>query len=226
MTPETRSTPRSNTQRALDELRDLIFSGDLPAGSDHLEVELAQRLGMSRTPIREAMLTLEAQGLVEVRPRKGFRILSLSAEDMEEIYQILTELESLAAERAAARGLSEADLAILAQAIADMDDALSSEDRIAWAKADDRFHAELVRLGGNARVAAIVGMYNDQVRRARATTLYMRPLPHQSNADHRAVYAAILDGDQETARKTHAKHRTNASRLLTELLQRPGMKHL
>jgi len=61
----------SNTQRAVEELRALIFSGELGAGTDHLESELADLLGMSRTPIREAALILEAQGLVEMRTRKG-----------------------------------------------------------------------------------------------------------------------------------------------------------
>lgn len=204
----------------------MIFSGDLTAGSYHLDVELAERLGMSRTPIREAMLTLEAQGLVEVRPRKEFRILALSTEDMEEIYQIRGEPESLAAERAAAAVYQAEDLLNLSQAIEDMDAALAAEDRESWAKADDAFHAELVRLGGNSHVSNMVAMYSDQVRCARATTLYMRPLPTQSNKDHRAVYAAILSDDAQSAREEHAKHRTKAWRLLTELLQRPRMKHL
>ena len=76
----------SNTQRAADEMRRLIFRGDLAAGSDHLETELAERFGMSRTPVREAALILEAQGLVAVRPRRGVRILSVSPDDMAEIY--------------------------------------------------------------------------------------------------------------------------------------------
>jgi DNA-binding GntR family transcriptional regulator len=95
--------PLSNTQRAINELRHLIFTGALPAGSDHLESELAERLGMSRTPVREAALTLDGQGLLEMRPRKGVRILPVSVEDMGEIYDVLTELESLAAEQAAKR---------------------------------------------------------------------------------------------------------------------------
>jgi DNA-binding GntR family transcriptional regulator len=74
--------PLSTSQRALRELRDKIFSGELAAGSDHLESELADLLEMSRTPVREAVLTLESQGLLELRPRKGVRILPLSPEDM------------------------------------------------------------------------------------------------------------------------------------------------
>ncbi|MEP3698282.1 MAG: GntR family transcriptional regulator, partial [Marinomonas sp.] len=158
----------SNSQRALKELRNLIFSGELPAGSDHLESELAERLGMSRTPVREAALTLESQGLLQLRPRKGVRILPVSADDMREIYDVLTALESLAAERAAQSGYSEDDLAPLAKTIADMSDAINSEDLKVWAEADEAFHRELVRLGKNTRVIAIFEMLSDQVRRARA----------------------------------------------------------
>jgi DNA-binding GntR family transcriptional regulator len=81
-----------NSSIAVTQLRDLIFSGKLGAGTDHLESELAQALGMSRTPVREAVLMLEAQGLLEVRPRKGVRIKPVSPSDMAEIYDVLTEL--------------------------------------------------------------------------------------------------------------------------------------
>lgn len=154
---------KPNVALAVDRLRALIFSGDLPSGSNHLEGELAARLGMSRTPVREALMVLASQGLIEVRPRHGIRILPVSATDMAEIYDVLTELESLAAARAACRGLEANDLAGMAQAIEDMDAALTADDRKAWAAADDQFHAELVRLGDNSRVSAIVGMMVDQV---------------------------------------------------------------
>ncbi|MEL7133859.1 MAG: winged helix-turn-helix domain-containing protein, partial [Pseudomonadota bacterium] len=64
----------TNVERAVSALRRMIFSGELPPGSDHLETELADTLGMSRTPVREAALILQAQGLVELRPRRGIRI--------------------------------------------------------------------------------------------------------------------------------------------------------
>ena len=218
-----RKTSMSNSQRAAAALRELIFSGELAAGSDHLETELAVRLGMSRTPVREAVLVLEGQGLLEVRPRKGVRIRPVSPADMHEIYDVLTVLESLAAERAAEAGYSEADLAELGKAIEDMETALGGDDRAAWAEADDRFHAELVRLGRNRRVSEIVEKMRDQVRRARAVTLYMRALPVRSNEDHRAVYEAIRAGDAEAAGTRHRRHRAGAKRELVALLERMGL---
>jgi len=217
---------KSQTKTAIDGLKELIFSGELPAGSDHLETELAQRLGMSRTPVREATLMLEGQGLLEVRPRKGVRILSLSVIDMDEIYELLTELESLAARRAALAGYSKDDLSVLASAIDEMETALASEDREAWARADEKFHTELVRLGGNSRVISIVANFNNQVRRARAMTLYIRPLPEKSNEDHRAVLEAIAAGNPALAFSVHHEHRSNARKMLVELLQKHGLRHV
>jgi len=216
----------SSSQRAIHELRTRIFSGELAAGSDHLESELAVLLDMSRTPVREAVLTLEGQGLLEMRPRKGVRIVPLSPEDMSEIYDVLTELESHAAEQAALAGLSLGDLTALAGAIDDMDTAIAGPDLDAWADADDHFHRELVRLGGNSRIEAIVAMMSDQVRRARMTTLFMRPLPTKSNEDHRRVYQAIRDGDATTARDVHRQHRQDAKTILVDLLGKHRLRFL
>jgi DNA-binding GntR family transcriptional regulator len=212
--------PLSSTQRALRELREMIFAGELPAGSQHLESELAERLGMSRTPVREAALTLENQGLLEMRPRKGVRILPVSPGDMLEIYDVLTELESLAARRAAEKNYAANELAALARAIENMEKALDREDLEGWAAADDAFHAELVRLGGNSRVEGIVAMMSDQVRRARSVTLYIRPLPLKSNHDHRLVYDAIRDGKPDDAADIHRAHRAAAKDLIVSLLEK------
>lgn len=212
--------PKTITTQAMEKIRQLIFDGELAAGSDHLESELADRLGMSRTPVREATLMLAQQGLLEVRPRKGVRISTLSLRDMEEIYAVLTELESLSAEQAADKGYSDEDLSALKQSIEAMEEALGREDREAWAIADDAFHDELVRLGGNSRVESIVSMMANQVRRARAMTLYIRPLPVKSNEDHRAVYAAIKKGYANEARERHRSHRQHAREVLIELLKK------
>lgn len=212
--------PKTITTQAMEQIRQLIFDGELAAGSDHLESELADRLGMSRTPVREATLMLAQQGLLEVRPRKGVRITTLSLKDMEEIYSVLTELESLAAEEAAQAGLSDEDLSELKQSIEAMEEALGNEDREAWAIADDAFHEELVRLGGNSRVQSIVSMMSNQVRRARAMTLYIRPLPLKSNEDHRAVFDAIKNGNAAEARERHRSHRQDAREVLIDLLKK------
>ncbi|MBV6648485.1 FCD domain-containing protein [Hoeflea alexandrii] len=217
---------KSHSIRAVDALRALIFAGELPPGSDHLESELAEKLGMSRTPVREATLVLESQGLLEVRPRKGVRISALSADDMREIYEVLTELESLAASLAADAHYSEQELSRLKSATLEMEASVAANDREGWARADAAFHDELVRLGGNKRIQTIVSNFNDQVRRARALTLHMRPMPKKSNEDHRALYEAIAKGDSTAARKIHWRHRTEAKDMLINLLNQHGLRRV
>lgn len=213
-------TPKSipNSHRALDQLRQMIFDGTLSPGSDHLETELALRLGMSRTPVREALLTLEAQGLVEIRPRRGVRIITTQLEDMREVYDVLTAIESLAAARLAERALEPEDLAHLEQALTDMEAALEDEDLNAWAEADDRFHTSLVALSGNSRIASIAAMMRDQVHRARYLTLRLRPIPTQSNIDHRNILDAIRAGEVDKARELYREHGERARETLLGLL--------
>ena len=214
--------PQSQTQRAVTLLREMVISNKLLPGSNHLEAELAEMLGMSRTPVREAAIILEGQGLVEVRPRRGVRVLPISPKDMEEIYSILTELESLAAHDLAVKGLRETELAELRSHIEEMEKALAKDDRPLWAQVDDRFHRRLIQLAGNRRLQTIVSTYSDQVHRARLLTLYIRPAPHQSNADHRALVEAIAAGQAEKAREIHRQHRLKAKELMIQLITSHG----
>jgi DNA-binding GntR family transcriptional regulator len=119
----------------------------------------------------------------------------------------------------ASRQPLDGELQNLEAAINDMDDAIKAGDLEAWAQADDRFHTELVRLGKNARIEAIVAMMSDQVKRARALTLFMRPLPVKSNEDHRMVFEAIKRGDADAAHRIHKNHRQNAKDMLIALLR-------
>lgn len=196
----------SNTRRAALDLRDLIVAGELSPGSNHLESELAERLGMSRTPVREAALLLESQGLLEVKPRKGVRILSISPADFLEISEVLIELESLAADRAARAKLSDFDLSDMGKSIDEMESALHAEDRARWSRGADTFQRELISLAGNKRVIDIFERLNDQVRRAKAVVLYLRALPIKAASEYRAVYRAIRAGRPELAQDIHRRH--------------------
>lgn len=209
----------SSTEIAVEQLRDLIFVGKLGPGTDHLESELAEELGMSRTPVREALLILEGQGLVDVRPRKGARIKPISLDDIAEIYDVLIELESCAAQSAAVLKPNETELASLARFMRDIETALTANDREAWAVADNAFHTELVRLGKNARIIEIVALMSDQLKRVRRVTLHMRPDPAKSGADHRNLFNAIRNGDADAASRLHRAHRTMAKTMLIQLLE-------
>jgi DNA-binding GntR family transcriptional regulator len=209
-------------ERAHRELRRRILDNALPAGAILLEEEAAELLGLSRTPVREAMVRLAEEGLVEIRPRHGMRVKPISADDMREIYDVLAALEPKAAGLAARRGLSAEELAGLDDAVAAMDAALVQGDLVAWAAADERFHMSLVRASANRRLSATVGSFWDQAHRVRMATLRLRPLPTASNADHRAVVAAIRAGDADRAEAIHRRHREAAAEMLVGLLERLG----
>ena len=213
----------SRSEFAYRELRRRILDNELPAGIQMLELEIADALGVSRTPAREAMVRLARDGLVEIRPRHGMRVLPVSADDMREIYEILTALEPMAAGLAAARGLSDAELLELNGIIDLMDDALARDDLRAWAWADERFHARLTELSGNRRLSDLVAQYFEQTHRVRMLTLTMRPKPEISNRDHAKVVAAIAAGDADAARRLHRAHRERSGRLLVSLLRPAGL---
>ncbi len=216
----------SQSERAYQELKRRILDNEMPAGFQALEQELAELLGMSRTPVREALIRLAKEGIVEVRPRHGMRILPISVADMREIYEILTGLESTAAEIVAERGLDHDSLGTLRRAVEDMDSALADDDLRAWAEADERFHNLLVEFSGNERLRAWVNTCRDQAHRARMATLRLRPKPVDSNKDHAAVVDAIERQDGEAARRLHHQHRRRAGAMLVELLELHGITQL
>jgi DNA-binding GntR family transcriptional regulator len=216
----------SLTVQAYAGIKQLITENAFGVGEFILEQDLANRLGMSRTPVREALIRLVQEGLVEVRPRRGMRILPISPRDMSEIYDIITALETLAVENAASRQHTPDTLAALEETISLMDAALDADDLMAWAEADESFHRMIVMMGGNDKLAAAVNIHLDQVRRARMFTLRLRPKPAASNADHAAVVQAIMDGRPDLAGTLHREHRRKSCAMLTQILEQlqvPGI---
>ncbi|UUX50670.1 GntR family transcriptional regulator [Nisaea acidiphila] len=212
--------------KAYRAMKEMILDGRLKPSASYLETELAECIGVSRTPVREAGLRLEREGLVTVRPRRGIQVLPVSAEDMAEIYQLLSALEPLAAELAAKRGLTEAEAEAMENETARMEKALEDGDLVAWAEADDAFHALLVEASGNSRLIEATSRYRTQVHRARMATLTMRPRPQQSTEDHRALLYCLLKRDPAGAREVHFRHRQAAGNMLTELLSRHHLDNL
>jgi DNA-binding GntR family transcriptional regulator len=207
-------------------MRHRILNNEWTAGQQSTEQEIAELLGMSRTPVREAMMRLQQEGLVQVIPRHGMRVLPVSAADMQEIYQILTSLEATAAELAALRRPGPKELEPLEQATAAMTKALKQDDLVAWAKADERFHAQLLELSGNRMLTAVVLNFWDRAHRVRMITLRMRPKPVDSTKDHADLVKAIRKGDHVEARRIHQQHRERAGRELLQLLSKHGLKQL
>ena len=215
-----------NAERAYREIKRRILANDMSPGAQYLEQELAEALGMSRTPVREAAIRLENEGIVEVKPRHGIRVLPVSSEDMREIYDILTDLESTAARLVAERGLAASESRVLDETVEQMARALDEDDLEAWARADERFHKLLVGFSGNARLNLVVNMFWDQAHRVRMLTLQMRPKPTDSNLDHAAVVDAIKRGDADAAYRIHREHRVRAGETLIGLLDHYGLRNI
>ncbi|PWC28620.1 GntR family transcriptional regulator [Teichococcus aestuarii] len=207
-------------------LKAMILDNLLPPGAQLLEGELALRLGLSRTPVREAMVRLEQEGLVAITPRHGMRVLPIAAADMREIYEVLTSLEPMAAELLARRPEPAAGLGRLEQACGAMEQALAAQDRPAWAEADEAFHLGLAELCGNRRLAGMVMQVWEQSHRARLFTLHQRPLPARSTAEHRRVLEAIAAGEPERAHALYRRHRRRSGAELISLIERSGVAWL
>ncbi len=221
ITPLTEETVTlSLVNKAHQSIRQRILDNVWPPGHQALEQEVALALGMSRTPVREALIRLQQEGFVEVIPRRGVRVLPVSPTDMKEIYQILTALECMAAELLAQREPTESDLAPLVTATHAMEAALARDDLDAWAAADETFHQALVRLAGNRLLLDTVMGYWDRAHRARMFTLRLRPKPVNSTHEHMELVARLLAGDAAGAVLVNRQHRERASRELLVIFER------
>jgi DNA-binding GntR family transcriptional regulator len=215
--------PAPAAETAYRRVKAMILDNAMPPHSQHLEAALALELGMSRTPVREAMLRLAQEGLVVVTPRHGMRVLPLSPADMRDIYDVLESLEPKAAELVARQRVDPALLLPLHAACDAMEAALAAGEREAWARADEDFHRHLLELCGNRRLAAMVMQVWDQSHRARMVTLNLRPLPAASTAEHRAILVAIAAGDGDAAREVFRLHRRRGGAELIALIERSGL---
>lgn len=224
--------PASNTQNngkrgngrvsyvstAYETIKRNILSNQYPPGHHALEQELADELEMSRTPVREALIRLANEGLVELIPRRGMRVIPLSPDDMKELYEVIGGLENVAIELIGERDPGPDAYAVMLQATEAMDAALQEDDLETWAQQDTVFHQEILNLSGNALLKSIVHSLNDKVHRARSITLRLRPKPVNSTQEHREMVEALVRGDVEEARRIHAAHRSNAAKVIIEQL--------
>jgi DNA-binding GntR family transcriptional regulator len=209
-----RSTePKSQRRTSIDDvyarIRKKVLDSELAPGSQVLEQEFAVMLGVSRTPVREALVRLQNDGLVEIIPRHGVRIVPVAASDMREIYDVLISLEPRAAELLAARRASPEEIDLLEVSCQAMTDALASGEMEEWALADEEFHLGIVRLCGNRRLTDIVLNCWDQVHRARTFTLRLRqhPSPSKSIEEHHEIIEAIRQGNAQAASQRYRSHR-------------------
>lgn len=215
--------PQSSGGWAYEELRRQILENEMAPGFRLTEQEVADRLKVSRTPAREALLKLEAEGLVELKPRQGMRVRHISVDDVREIYELITGLETHAARLAAMRRPAPPEVPLLGEAVEAMERALADEDLHAWGKAEDEYFQLLGRASRNKRLVSNLQFYYQHIQRLRAIVL---PLWHKSSlsvVELREVVAGIRDGDEEGAARAQRVHRMKNSIMMVWLLSTHGL---
>ncbi|MBY0335936.1 MAG: GntR family transcriptional regulator, partial [Acetobacteraceae bacterium] len=184
-------TGKSRAEGVHRALRAQVIAAVLAPGAFVTEQELADRLGVSRTPVREALLRLQDEGWVEIRPKRGIRIRPVSPDDMRDIYAALIALEGAAAQAAARRPDRGAAAERMEAETEAMRAALAGSDLAGWAEADGRFHDALLAASGNPHLARLAAGLADQAHRARMMTVALRPAPSASLGEHAAVTTAL-----------------------------------
>jgi DNA-binding GntR family transcriptional regulator len=220
--PDAVSLRQKSTDRVYSALRQKVIDSELSPSSQILEQELAMMLGVSRTPLREALVRLENEGLLEIIPRHGVRIIPMSVADMKEIYQVLVSLESAAAAALASQAPSDAALNELDAIFDRMDELLKTSDITSWALEDERFHLKIVELAGNRRLREIVSNCWDQAHRARMFTLRLQthPQPAQSMKEHRQIITALRKRDAARAESLLRSHRERGLARQIEIIEK------
>lgn len=218
---------RTPTERANDtvyaSLRKAILSNTLSPGQRLNVPELAGRLGVSLTPVRNAIQLLAAEGLVDVRPRSGTFVARVSVEEVRETFEIRRALECLAVEKAAARGLTEAELERLGGLLKKLElPVATEEDRRRHELDNAEFHRTLIEAGRNARLAAQYGMLNAhiQIARIHAADTGWRARLEGERAEHQAIVEALATGDAPRAVAAMKAHIDRAGRSMIEALEK------
>jgi DNA-binding GntR family transcriptional regulator len=196
---------RTLRERVFERLREEILAGDLPAGAELHEVALAQSLGVSRGPLREALGRLAAEGLVTITPRRGAVVTKLTREEFVEAYQVREALESLAVRLAVPR-LTGDDRRRLHSLTDQMVRHAEEGDAQGFFEVNRRFHQLFVLASGNGRLQDMHGQLIAQMARLLAKSRELRGGLQQSLAEHQAILDAVDAGDADRAARLMEEH--------------------
>ncbi|MBW9214282.1 GntR family transcriptional regulator [Mumia sp. zg.B53] len=183
----------SATERAYATLKREILVGDLPGGEELGEVALAERLGCSRTPVREALLRLQTEGLVRIYPKRGAIVLTVTSAEAESVWEARALVEQWAAPRAfAAGGRIRAELDALVDSA---EEHRVQRDLAAFTEADRRFHEVVVAAAGNPHVCRFYRSLRERQMMVNATAMGLSPERMEAAVrDHREL-ARLIAGD-------------------------------
>lgn len=204
--PIARTTLRDEAEKRI---RAEIVTGALEAGRIHQIPELAARLGVSITPVREALLALSQDGLVEVMRNRGFRIAQLSDSDLDDIVELRILLEVAALQKLAG-SVTGAQLQTLSEMAAAIDAAAESGDLNAFLQADRDFHLRLLELAGNQRLVDTVAKLRDQTRLVGLPNLVGSKHLTRTSNEHAELLRALKSGDAERVGRIVTQHLRHA----------------
>lgn len=193
-------------------LRKAILTGELKPGERLMEIHLANKLGVSRTPIREAIRKLELEGLVIMIPRRGAEVAQITEKSMSDVLEVRRALDALCVELACDR-ISKEELEALSDACKGFEKAVAEGNLERIAEADVYLHDIIVQATGNARLVQLVNNLSEQMYRYRFE--YIKDITKHKKLieEHRIIYESIVNKDKETASreaKIHIDNQKNA----------------
>jgi len=208
-------------QQAYNHVKQSIFELKFKPGEVVADTQIAEELGISRTPVREALYKLESEGLLVGVARKGWRVYSLSLEDIHHIFDIKVSIEGMLAAKAA-ESTDESLRQQLQDAVNQMQTAVDADDPKLWLDADFKLHAVMFQMAQNERAERIISNLNDQWHRLRIGFAAMEGRISRSTQEHETFVQAILDGNSEYAEQAMREHlnqvRAELERLLVNMV--------
>jgi DNA-binding GntR family transcriptional regulator len=211
-----RLVPNSLHDEVASKLRDRIFAGELAPGSFLDEPALCAELGISRTPLREALKVLTAEGLLRHEPRRGCFVAEITERDLDDIFPVIALLEGRCAFEAASHA-SDADLAALEHLHDRLNRAAKARRINDYYAANFAIHEAIITLADNRWLAQVIGDLRKILKLARLQQLHARGRLEQSLSEHMAVFAALKARDAEGAEAAMRTHLTRQRVALREL---------
>ncbi len=203
-------------EQVAERLRSRIFAHELEPGVWIDEQAIASEFGISRTPLREALKVLAAEGLVQLRPRRGCYVAALSEQDLDEIFPLMALLEGHCAREATARA-TDADLKRLEAIHADLERHAGNSDADRFFEANQQFHDALQDLAGNRWLKQLIDETRQFIKLTRRDSLNPEGRLKQSLAEHRKVLAAVQRRDAEEAGRLMHDHLISGRAALAKL---------
>jgi DNA-binding GntR family transcriptional regulator len=201
-----------------ESLREAIISGQLKPGERMMEIQMAEEMGVSRTPVREAIRKLELEGLVVMIPRKGAYVSGLSLKDIADVFEVRGALEGLAAELASER-ITDEELERLERYLVQITEDIEKGDLNKVVETDTEFHTQLYKASRNDWLLQIINNLREQIQRFRTTSLSLPGRMKIAVDEHRQIVEAISSRNGKLARKLAQEHIEKAENSLMSMIQ-------